>query len=888
MKFLAGSLSCLFGTLGLVKAFPFVREENGFTIVDYFLATYPGEYTELDPSNKKGYISVPKSGEKFTVPKDLPPTCSASTKKTDEAEDLGSSTEENEAAAALRMLTFSNVKDLSNFPMVSQAVGMEKALKRSIPSVVKTFVPGDFLAPSILSWQPDDGGAGMMEGLKHAGVDYFSLGNHEFDTEVMYNWSKHVLNKDILKTKDMILQTKDVTFLNGNLMTAKGKFQKSLEVDGPVEHLYNNAEKKYGSPFELFTICNTGVDTDLPMINVLVAGFVSDEAAFYGTQGAEFTLKGVKQAVVDTWEAAKETLNGDAPEVFVIMVHQSYSADIELAKFILEHPELRDRVPVILAASSDSTVRHIDVLDKTIKEVSKKSASPMDKVRSFLQLVGRAKERVTGGRTASSSSSSGDQHSSLLGADAAAAATAAGLQQGTAMNNPASANSKKDITSELEQGGARKISIIRPGEDAKILGMIDLLFFKNTYGGQPKLKYTTKVADIEYRATVSSNAGRAQGQGATPVTKYYEPDPNDPAIQGIQKLLDRAEEITENEKREVIFKITENEAGSTDKSTVRINFDNGGKDAELLAECITPEQPYLDIESAKQQLEYQEKFEKLHESNMVTAILKSIKAGVDKELANSFGEKAEKVDAVLLAGGVFKSMREYKAGETMTLFDMKQELSANHRVRIVDIPGKILWETIMNSRRKGARGGELLHFYLDSGRIKDLAGNGLKNKNNMDVPFLEMHTGRNDDRLFKVVMNCYMFNSLTVEPLRGYNDLILATDMMRKEPGSWGIGPIVNIKSTKSFCNMCEKRETTIWNGIVARVSDPDFKKYASIFDKMENRFGTRGIMHMIYDKSRMFNWNGDESLPERPRGTPQMTGFAISGAKILYGGGGN
>ena len=89
--------------------------------------------------------------------------------------------EEINGAVHLRIISTSDVYDLGNWSRCYTAI-QELKLAPHDGNHTVILLPGDFLAPSVLSCV--DQGASMVDCINHVGFEYCILGNHESDVSM--------------------------------------------------------------------------------------------------------------------------------------------------------------------------------------------------------------------------------------------------------------------------------------------------------------------------------------------------------------------------------------------------------------------------------------------------------------------------------------------------------------------------------------------------------------------------------------------------------------------------------------------------------------------------------------------------------------------------------
>lgn len=82
---------------------------------------------------------------------------------------------------SLKLICVNDVYELDNLPYFASAIKIEAA-KDSENLKTISLLPGDFLAPSLLSSL--DKGIGMVDCLNHCNLDFCCIGNHENDVGI--------------------------------------------------------------------------------------------------------------------------------------------------------------------------------------------------------------------------------------------------------------------------------------------------------------------------------------------------------------------------------------------------------------------------------------------------------------------------------------------------------------------------------------------------------------------------------------------------------------------------------------------------------------------------------------------------------------------------------
>ncbi len=143
-----------------------------------------------------------------------------------------------------------------------------------------------------------------MEGLNVANIDYACLGNHEFDLG--------------FSGLDSILKTAAcTTVINSN-------------VDGELQSL---------PKFKTFLVGDR---------LAVIGGFLTDDLSIY-PPSTKPAARPVAQACEECWNAAKASLSGQIPDLFLPMTHQLTPEDRKTGVALAKHPELSERTPIMLA-----------------------------------------------------------------------------------------------------------------------------------------------------------------------------------------------------------------------------------------------------------------------------------------------------------------------------------------------------------------------------------------------------------------------------------------------------------------------------------------------------------------------------------------------------------
>ena len=202
----------------------------------------------------------------------------------------------------LRIITVNDVYVLCNYPRLATAIRMARDAACDIDCVVSSHMNGDFLSPSIFT--SIDGGRILMQALSLAGVDYASLGNHEFD------------------------------------LGFAGLRRRLQEFDGVV--INSNAAVE-----ELQHVTVPYASVDVGGRTGLLLGTVTAARDIYPPSAMPAEIVPAAVAVERAWERATA---GDArpPDVLVPMTHQDLAEDVAMAQALTAHPELSRRVPAIL------------------------------------------------------------------------------------------------------------------------------------------------------------------------------------------------------------------------------------------------------------------------------------------------------------------------------------------------------------------------------------------------------------------------------------------------------------------------------------------------------------------------------------------------------------
>lgn len=206
-----------------------------------------------------------------------------------------------------RIISINDIYCLDNYPHVAGCIQAAAAAvtQKDVDCVVTSHVSGDFLSPSIFTAL--DGGSTLMTALNEAGIDFCSLGNHEFD-----------IGKENTERR---LKEFQGTVINSNVDDLQG--------DHPEYVILDIGDRK-----------------------AVIGGFLtSDETIFRPCN--QPNTRDVKDACSKLWDKVKSDMGVvakgvDAPDVFLPMTHQAIQDDQELANHLALHPELKAKTPVIL------------------------------------------------------------------------------------------------------------------------------------------------------------------------------------------------------------------------------------------------------------------------------------------------------------------------------------------------------------------------------------------------------------------------------------------------------------------------------------------------------------------------------------------------------------
>ncbi len=200
----------------------------------------------------------------------------------------------------LRILTINDIYTIENYPRFRRALDANRAAAGAMDCVVISTLAGDFLSPSTFTCM--DGGSTLAAGVNHAGLDFVSLGNHEFDLD--------------LETVRAQIATLSAEAINSN-------------VDEPaLAHLPRHALVRVGR-------ARTAV----------LAGAVTDDKRIYTRS---YAMRPVTAALVAAWDEATAASGGRLSDVFIPMTHQLMKDDRATAAALGKHAALRSRTPIIL------------------------------------------------------------------------------------------------------------------------------------------------------------------------------------------------------------------------------------------------------------------------------------------------------------------------------------------------------------------------------------------------------------------------------------------------------------------------------------------------------------------------------------------------------------
>mmetsp|Transcript_36129 Transcript_36129/g.66246 ORF Transcript_36129/g.66246 Transcript_36129/m.66246 type:complete len:582 (-) Transcript_36129:79-1824(-) len=206
----------------------------------------------------------------------------------------------------LRILQINDVYKLENYANFAAASNAARSASQDLDCVVKSFLVGDFLSPSILTAL--DNGKALLKGLNLSTVEYVCLGNHEFDIG--------------LESLDNRLKDFQGTVINSN-------------ADGP----------------DFLTQYPKHCIVDIGERKAVLGAFLTDQMDIY-PPNARPALRPIDDCCVSTWEAAKEeclkSAAGKVPDLFLPMTHQLMHQDRDTAVFLAKHQELSERTPIIL------------------------------------------------------------------------------------------------------------------------------------------------------------------------------------------------------------------------------------------------------------------------------------------------------------------------------------------------------------------------------------------------------------------------------------------------------------------------------------------------------------------------------------------------------------
>jgi 2',3'-cyclic-nucleotide 2'-phosphodiesterase (5'-nucleotidase family) len=200
----------------------------------------------------------------------------------------------------LRIITVNDIYKLDRYPCLATAIKQAQAFASSNNCVTKSFLPGDFVGPCVLT--AIDGGKAMVEALSVAGIDYCCLGNHEFDIE-RKSLAKH-------------MSEYSGTCVNSNVA---------------------NKELAFMPKYALLKVGDR---------DALITGVCTDTKSIFSPANLP-DLTQPDEAIAQVWEKAKAEL-GRTPDLFIPMTHQLIAADRSTATLIAKHVEMRDVTPVVL------------------------------------------------------------------------------------------------------------------------------------------------------------------------------------------------------------------------------------------------------------------------------------------------------------------------------------------------------------------------------------------------------------------------------------------------------------------------------------------------------------------------------------------------------------